>query len=118
MLYLIKNVLSLNVSFFFFWHKSPMWTRATSFLRLLDHTHNNTPQAVGLFQTSDWQETDMHTPVGLKPAISANKWPHTLALDRLATGISYVKLHRKCSTERQRRRETIWCGGTDYEIHS
>jgi hypothetical protein len=61
-------------------------------------THNDAPQSVGLFQTSDqlvaetssWQHkiltTDIHAPVGFKPTISAGERPQTYVLDPEATG--------------------------------
>ena len=47
----------------------PTWVMASSFLRFLDHTHNDAPQSVGLPWTSDqlvaetstWQHTTLTT---------------------------------------------------------
>ena len=55
-------------------------------------------QSLGLLWTSDrlvaeisnLQDTTLttntHAPAGFEPAISAGEWPHTYALDRVATG--------------------------------
>jgi len=51
----------------------PQWARASSFMRFLDHTHNDATQSVGLLRTSNrlvaenstWQHmTDIHAPGG------------------------------------------------------
>ena len=39
--------------FFFLWRCDPTWVMASSFLRFLEHTHNDAPQSVGLLWTSD-----------------------------------------------------------------
>jgi len=81
-----------------FWRDSPPPPRASSFTIFLDH--NDAPQSVGLFYTSDqlvaetstWQHAQNTTdkrpclPVGFEPTISAGDRPQTYALDRVATG--------------------------------
>ena len=51
-----KEVISINgtgFQFFFLWRCDPTRVMASSFLRFLDHTHNDAPQPVGLLWTSD-----------------------------------------------------------------
>jgi hypothetical protein len=58
----------------------------------LDHTH--TPQSVGLLLTTQTlykRQTSM-PPGGFEPTIPASAQPRTYALDRAATGISFLKL--------------------------
>ena len=68
-------------SFFFspLWRYGPTRAMAFSFLRFLDHTHNDAPQSVGLLWKSDQlvaetlpdntqhsQQTDIHAPGGIR----------------------------------------------------
>jgi len=81
-----------------------MRVMASSFLRFLDHTHNDALQSVGLLWTSDqlvqqtstWQHTvlttNTHAPVGFEPTISAGERPQTYALDREATRTGALKV--------------------------
>ena len=82
-----------------FWHNSPQWVRASSFVRFLDHTQRRT--TVGRIPLDEWsaRRRDLylttHTtltakypcpPVGFEPITSAGERPQTYALDRAATG--------------------------------
>ena len=40
-----------------------------------------------VFSTQHSQQTNIHTPVGFEPTISAGELPKTYALDRATTGI-------------------------------
>ena len=82
-----------------FWRDSPQWARASSFTRVLDHTHRRT--TVGRTPLDEWSArrrdlylTTINThnrqtsmpPVGLEPTFSAYERPQTYPLDRAATG--------------------------------
>ena len=41
-------VIGVIIALFFLWHCDPTLVMASSFLRFLDHTHNDAPQSVGL----------------------------------------------------------------------
>ena len=49
----------------FFWHNSPHWTRASSFMRFSDHTQN-VPKSVRLLWTSDQPIAETSKP-SIKP---------------------------------------------------
>ena len=77
----------------------PQWARASSFMRLLDHTQRRT--TVCRTPLDEWsahrrdlyltthnthsRQTSM-APMGFEPAIPASERPQTYALDRAATG--------------------------------
>ena len=77
----------------------PTRAMASSFLRFLDHIHNDTPQSVGLLwtrdqpvaETSTWQHTTLTTDRHPRPRWDSNpqsqqaSGPQTYALDRAAT---------------------------------
>ena len=85
-----------------FWCDSPQWSRASSFMRLLDHTQRRT--TVGSTHLDEWsarrrdlyltthnthnRETSILS-VGFEPTISVDERPQTYALDRAATGTGY-----------------------------
>jgi hypothetical protein len=96
---LLFNFISFYMYMFVcFWHNTPQWARASSFMSFLDHTQWCT--TVGRTPLDEWsahrrdlylttqqsQQTNIHAPVGFEPTISAGERPHTCALDRTATG--------------------------------
>jgi hypothetical protein len=50
--------------------------------------------------TQNSQDTDIHAPAGLEPAILASERPHTHALDRAATGIDKNIFMKKETTQK------------------
>ena len=97
---------SVFQTFFFLWHNSPQWARASSFTRFLDHTQRRT--TVSRSPLNEWsaRRRDLNltihnthnkqtsiTPVGFEPTISAGERPQTYALDRAATGTGYSNLY-------------------------
>ena len=89
----------LDIYIYFFWHDSPQWARASSFMRFLDHTQQHT--TVGRAPIDEWSAWhrdlyltthDTHNkqismpPVGFEPTISVGERPQTYALDHAATG--------------------------------
>ena len=86
--------------FFFLWPNSPTRVRATSFLRLLNHTirHTTVSRTLldgGLARRRDlyltYNTTGIHNPlVEFEPAIPAIDRPQALALKRSATGIDLL----------------------------
>ena len=88
-------VTQIYLKFFFIGATAPQWVRVSSLMMLLDHTHKDAPQSVGLLWTNDQlvaenSDNTQHTsipPVELEPTISAGERPQTYALDRAATGI-------------------------------
>jgi hypothetical protein len=96
-----QSILRIS-SFFLFWHNSPQWATAYSFVRFLYHIqwHSTVDR---LLWTSDQlvtlpkhkihnRQTSM-PPLGFEPTISAGERPQTYALDRPATAIdtAYIK---------------------------
>ena len=98
-----------------FWRDSPLWAKASSFMRYLDHTQQCT--TVGRTPLDEWSSRhrdlylithDTHNRqtsmprVGFKPSISAGERSQTYALDHAATGISMVleytpQIYQECS---------------------
>jgi hypothetical protein len=110
---ILKIVICLNLltntifSHFFFLRPSLFYllvhSRCQGFLQFHLITLKCTPQSVGLIWTRDQPVTDTSTwqhkhctrqtsmpLVGFKPAITANAWPQTYALDCVATGIGLI----------------------------
>jgi len=84
-----------------FWRDNPLWARASSFSRLLDHTQRRTtfgrtPLDAWLSLRRDLYVTAHNThnrqasmsPVGFEPTVPAGKQPQTL--DRAAAGTGIV----------------------------
>ena len=95
--------INFSCSFVCFRRESPQWTRASSFMRFLDHTQWRT--TVGRTPVDEWSDRrrDLHLttrnnhnrqtsmfPVGFEPTISAAERPQTYALDRAATGTDTI----------------------------
>ena len=82
---------------FFIWRNSPQWARASSFMKVVDHTERRatvgrTPLDELLARRRDLyltthnshnRQTSM-TPVGFEPTLSAGERPYTYTLDRAA----------------------------------
>jgi hypothetical protein len=60
-----------NEMHFFLWHCDPTLVMASSFLRFLDHTHNDAPQSVGLLWTSN--QLVAETSTWQHPTLTKNK---------------------------------------------
>jgi len=66
---MIVEATSLYIYFFLLWRCDPTRVMASSFLKFLDHTHNDAPKSVRLLWTSDqlvaetstWQHTTLTT---------------------------------------------------------
>ena len=103
----------------FFWRNIPPWARASSFTRLIYHTHrritvDKSPLDEWLARRRDLylkiqnthnRRTSM-SPVGFEPTISADERPQTYAVDRAATGTGSA-YHRKAINQWQ-------CNGLPY----
>ena len=90
--------------YFFYWRCGPTRTKASSFLRFLDHTQRRI--TVGRTPLDEWsarrrdlylktrnthnRQTSM-PPVGFELTISAGERPQTYALDRAATGTGILR---------------------------
>jgi hypothetical protein len=107
----LKNGLCYNqefllhmMSFIFVWRNGPTRAKAASFFRFLHHTqwhvtvgrtplHERSARRRDLYLTTHnthMRQTSM-PPERFEPAIPASDRPQTLALDRSATGIGYIK---------------------------
>jgi hypothetical protein len=70
--------------------QQPNRAQASSFWRFLDHAQLDTPHSVGLLWTNDhsvaetstWQHTNIHAPVGFEPMIPAMARPKAHATAR------------------------------------
>ena len=89
----------LSLFLYFFWHHSPLWARASSFTKFLDHTQPNTtvdrtPLVEWSAPRREFYPTTFNThnrktsmaPVGFEPTFSAVERPQTYALARVTTG--------------------------------
>jgi len=64
-------------------------TRYDSSGRVISPTHRPLPD-----NTQHSQQTGIHAPAGIEPAIPASEWPQTHGLDRAATGIGIRSNYR------------------------
>jgi hypothetical protein len=93
------------ITLFFCGHCSPMWAMVHTFMRFLVHTQHTTVSMTPIDKWSahrrDLYMTTHNThkrqtfvpPLGFKPTNSAGGWPHTYALDWVATGTAYYNIY-------------------------
>ena len=55
------------------------------------NTHSSSQRPLP-YNTKHSQQTNIHTPVGFEPTISANEWPQTYTLDRAVTGSGHAHI--------------------------